>query len=207
MLTIEDGTVLVKAARKAFFTYFDHDKNTGPPQHIPIRLMDKIGAYVRVGRFAEHGRNESEMILGFTGYPMPYRSLYQSVIDASVAIAVRTYSRPSEEREISFEVTVLSPPEALKAAQSIHIADRLKIDRDALMVASGFRKAIILPQTATGKCRNEAELLGEACMAVGLMADAWLTKTSPEIGLYRFEAQIFRETGAEKDVIEISFAR
>jgi AMMECR1 domain-containing protein len=44
-------------------------------------------------------------------------------------------------------------------------------------------------------------------MTAGLLSDAWLTKTSPEIGLYRFETQIFREAGEMNEVVEINLAR
>ena len=157
-----------------------------------------------MGRFTETGQNEPDLILGFTGYPIPYRSLYQSVLDASVAIAVRTPNPPPDDNAILFEVTALSPPETLKQTRSVNMSYGLKVNRDALMVASGFTKAIILPQTAVSKQWNQVELLGECCTAAGLMADAWLTKASPEIGLYRFETQIFRETSTEKTVKEIN---
>ena len=201
MLTLEEGTILVRTARKAFFSLLEQNESLETLQRVSSRLEEKRGAYVRVGVFAGQGPNEQEIILGFTGYPMPNRSLYQSVIDASEAIAVRTVLLPEERNKISFEVTALSAPKALKAETPGQIAAMVKLGRDALMVSSGLNRAMVLPQTAVKSCRNEAEFLSECCMAAGLIADAWLTM--PEISLLTFEAQIFREIDDDKKVLEI----
>jgi uncharacterized protein (TIGR00296 family) len=205
MLSLEEGTFLVKVARIAFFTYVDQKRSFIAPAPTSSKFEEKTGAYVRVGTFAGQKRNERDIILGFTGYPMPLKSLYQSVIDASTAIAARSLQPPSRCSDISFEVTALSLPEQLKALDPVRMASQIKLGRDALMIGTlELKKAIILPQTAVKICRNEVELLGECCTAAGLMADAWLT--SPEIGFYKFQAQIFRERELTKQVMEISLA-
>jgi len=205
MLTLGEGTYLVKVAREAYFTYVNQNQIFRATKSPSPKLEQKIGAYVRVGTFAEQKRDEQDVVLGFTGYPMPMKNLYRSVIDASTAIAVRSLRPPSNSGGISFEVTVLSSPEQLKATDPVRLGSGIKLGRDALMVAAPeMKKAIILPQTAIKTCKNEVELLGECCTAAGLMADAWLT--SPELCFYRFQAQIFRETGPRKGVVEIVLA-
>jgi len=200
MLTLEEGAFLVKTARKAFFAYIDRKLGSDIPELSSSRLREKIGAYVRVGILS--GKNsQHDLILGFTGYPIPQKSVYQSVRDASIAIAART-SSPAPSSNVSFEVTVLSPPQPLKATHSTDVASAIEFGRDAVMITSGLTKAIILPQTAVEKCENQVELLAECCMAAGLMADAWVT--SPDVFLYRFRTQIFREEGSEREVIEVS---
>ncbi len=202
MLSLEEGTALVKIARQAFFTYLTDKRSFTLPDHSSLKFEQRTGAYVRIGTFAEQGQPNKEVILGFTGYPMPPKCLDQSVVDASTSIAVRSALPPSSTDEISFEVTVLSLAERLKAFDPLRIASEIKLGMDAVMVGTpDLKRAIILPQTAVKTCSNEVEFLGECCTAAGLMADAWLT--SPDISFYRFQTEIFREIGSEKDVVRI----
>jgi uncharacterized protein (TIGR00296 family) len=203
LLTLEEGTLVVKAAREAFLAFLRKDMQLQIHEKLPSPVAKNAGAYVRVGVLSEQDSEGRDIVLGFTGYPMPHRSLYRTVIDASESIAARVLDRRIDEAELSFEVTVLSPPELLRGGPSVKIVSNLKLGRDAVMVAlPGFKRAIVLPQTAVEKCKNEVDLLSECCMAAGLMADAWIT--SPDIFFYKFEAQIFRERGSQKRVAEIS---
>jgi uncharacterized protein (TIGR00296 family) len=206
VLTLEEGTLIVRSARKAFFAFLEGNAQFQAPEHPYSRLREKGGAYVRVRMFDQQNSDKREIVLGFTGYPMPYKSLHQTVIDSSTVIAARNVHQHLDIAETSFEVTILSPPELLKADRPIQLASRLKLGRDVLMIVSpGFNNAIVLPQTAVNTCTNEADLLSECCTAAGIMADAWITSTN--VTFYKFKAQIFAETGQEKTVTEISFER
>ena len=203
MLTLEEGAFLVKAARNVFFAFLKGNTELQVSEHVPSIVAGKAGAYVRV--FGAELELEAT-VLGFTGYPMPARSLYRTVIDASEAIAARKVKQQIDEAVVSFEVTVLSPPKLLNSGRAAELVSNVKLGRDVLMVASpGFKKAIILPQTAVKTCKDEVDFLSDCCMAAGLMADAWLTTSG--VCFYKFKAQIFRETRHQKDVTEISLER
>jgi uncharacterized protein (TIGR00296 family) len=200
MLTVEEGAFLVKTARMTFFEYLGDKSTSNPSKPPPARLHEKMGAYVRVGIFPE--KAPQGLVLGFTGYPMPHKSAYQSVRDASIAIAIRTPRPPPHESKVFFEVTILSSPESLSAMRPSDVVSAIDFGRDAVMITSGLAKSIILPQTAVTKCQDAAGLLAEVCMGAGLMADAWAI--SPEVDLLRFRTQIFRENGASGNAVEVS---
>lgn len=201
MLTLDEGIFLVRTARATFFQHLGDRSTSNSRKSPPARLQEKIGAYVRVEVFTER-LDPRGLTLGFTGYPMPHKSAYQSVRDASIAIASRSPRPPPHRSKTSFEVTLLSPPQSLKTMRLPDVISAIEFGRDAVMITSGLTKAIILPQTAITKCQDTVALLAECCTAAGLMADAWVT--SPEVDLLRFPTQIFREKRDGKSVIEIS---
>ncbi len=201
MLTLDEGTFLVRTARMTFFQHLGDKSISNSTKSPPAKLHEKMGAYVRVEVFTE--RHEPHVLtLGFTGYPMPHKSAYQSVRDASIAIASRSPRQPPHRSKISFEVTLLSPPQSLKTMRTPDVVSAIEFGRDAVMITSGLTKAIILPQTAITKCQDTAALLAECCTAAGLVADAWVA--SPEVDLLRFSTQIFREERDGKSVMEVS---
>jgi uncharacterized protein (TIGR00296 family) len=202
MLALDEGAVLVNTARSAFFQHLS-GRSTSDPSGLPSKLQQKLGAYVRIGMFAEH--NQQDLILGFTGYPIAQKSVYESVRDASIAIASRTLKVPLNGSELWFEVTILSHPQSLKTLRLANIASVIEFGRDAVMISSGLAKAIILPQTAIMRCRDQIEVLAECCRAVGLPENAWVS--SPVTDLLRFHTQIFREAGSRGRVHEVSLAK
>lgn len=200
MLSLDEGDFLVKASRNSFFTYLGVKSSSDSLASLSPGLRKKMGAYIRVGTFAQD-RKHPELILGFTGYPIPTKSVYQSVLDASVAIAARVRGFQADWSKIEFEVTILSPPQSLKEMPLAEVASAIEFGRDAVMIASGLKKAIILPQTAITKCKDQVTLIAECCTAAGLMADTWIN--SPEVDLYKLRTQIFREKGKRKRVTEV----
>src|SRR5207244_11688270 len=62
---------------------------------------------------------------------------------------------------------------------------------DGLSVAQGPYRGLLLPQVAIEYAWDAAEVLSEACMKAGLLADAWL---DPATRVYKFLAAVFAET-------------
>jgi AMMECR1 domain-containing protein len=59
---------------------------------------------------------------------------------------------------------------------------------------------LILPQVSIEENYDEKDLLSECCLKAGLPSDSWLTLH--DIDVYRFQAEIFRETGTNGKVVK-----
>src|SRR5580698_2138741 len=92
--------------------------------------------------------------------------------------------RAEELREIEIELSVLSP--------SFQIApERIETGKHGLMVSSGLRRGVLLPQVAV-ECHWTAErFLEQTCIKAGLAGDAWRDR---ETRIEAFTAEVFAES-------------
>jgi AmmeMemoRadiSam system protein A len=90
----------------------------------------------------------------------------------------------SELSALDIEISVLSPLEVVQAMNEIEIG------RHGLLVESGWRRGLLLPQVAPEWGWDAPTLVAQTCRKAGLPPDAW-----PGGGatLYRFEAEVFGE--------------
>jgi AmmeMemoRadiSam system protein A len=89
-----------------------------------------------------------------------------------------------ELSEIEIELSILSPPEPVKAEQ-------VEAGRHGLVVSQGLRRGVLLPQVATEHRWGRLRFLEETCVKAGLERDAW---TEPETQILAFTAQVFSES-------------
>jgi AmmeMemoRadiSam system protein A len=91
---------------------------------------------------------------------------------------------PSELDDVEIEVSILGPLEPVQS-----LAD-IEVGRHGLVIESGWRRGLLLPQVAPEWGWTAAEFVIHTCRKAGLPADAW-----PAGGavLYRFEAEVFGE--------------
>lgn len=73
---------------------------------------------------------------------------------------------------------------------------------DGLIVTKGPFSGLLLPQVAMEWGFDSQEFLSQTCVKAGLPPDAWLDE---ETEVQHFEAQIFAEIAAEREVFEKSF--
>jgi AmmeMemoRadiSam system protein A len=85
---------------------------------------------------------------------------------------------------VRIEISLLSVPER------IHTPDELVVGRDGVIVESGGRRGLLLPQVAVEYGWGRDELLAHACDKASLPSDAW---RHGRVGILRFEAEVFRE--------------
>ena len=64
------------------------------------------------------------------------------------------------------------------------------IGRDGLIVESGRRRGLLLPQVAVEWKWDAAEFAAQTCIKAGLPRDAWQKGAK----LFRFEAEVFGES-------------
>jgi uncharacterized protein (TIGR00296 family) len=77
--------------------------------------------------------------------------------------------------------------------KKVNGSDEINIPGDGVIVRSGFRSGVYLPQVATETGWNKEEFLTSLCAhKAGLAPEAW---KDPATELYTFTAEVFGEGG------------
>ena len=84
---------------------------------------------------------------------------------------------------LTMEISILSPERELRSP------DEIEIGRHGLIVESGRRRGLLLPQVAAERQWNVATFLEHTCLKAGLSSDAWSRGAS----VFLFEAQVFSD--------------
>jgi AmmeMemoRadiSam system protein A len=89
-----------------------------------------------------------------------------------------------ELRDVRFEVSLLTAPAPLPDPSA------LVVGRDGLIVSSGTRRGLLLPQVPIEHGWSAEEFLARACEKADLPADAWRDR---DVRLLSFQADVFAE--------------
>jgi uncharacterized protein (TIGR00296 family) len=199
----QEGQFLVKTARNTFITFLTKLERLPLPQVALGELWERRGVFVRVGRSQEMLWTGGMEILCCLGYPFPSRELIRATVDSTIACAVRVAAsrafKTGQLDNLLFEVSVLTKPELLNVRMTTEYAKRIERGKDGLLVQYGFATGLVLPQVSIENNYDEKDSLSECCVKAGLAPDSWLT--FPDIGIYKFQDEIFRETGTEGAVV------
>jgi AmmeMemoRadiSam system protein A len=128
-----------------------------------------------------------ERLRGCIGHLEPDRPLAAVVANAAVAAAFEDPRFPpvaaGELDDLTIEISVLGP--------FVPVPDPLTIEvgRHGLVVRSGWRRGLLLPQVAPEWGWTREEFLAQTCLKAGLPADAWRKGTE----IFCFEAEVFGE--------------
>lgn len=203
-LTIEEGTFLVKLARKAVKEYLSSAVRIDPPGDTPSRLRKPRGVFVTIETVFEDERGVVRKALrGCIGYPEPIMPLARATIDAAIAAATEdprfTPMTEDELDRVLFEVSVLTKPVKLSYERPEDLLKLIKVGRDGLIVAAGPFKGLLLPQVPLEYDWDVEEYLSHACIKAGLAPDHWRVS---RIDIYTFQAQVFMEIAPNGEVIE-----
>jgi uncharacterized protein len=192
-----DGELLVKTARSAVKEYLESRKKIMLSNDIKSRFAFNSGVFVTL--------NKDENLRGCIGFATPDRKLYQSLVDAAVASATEDPRfapvKYDELGNITFEVTVLTPPEIIKVQDPAEYPRKIKVGRDGLVVKWEFGSGLLLPQVPVEYGWNEEEFLGHTCEKAGAPPDYWKRKSTMVL---RFEGIIFKEKTPHGQVIRVS---
>ena len=149
--------------------------------------------------------NNKSGLRGCIGFPLPNKKLYNALVDASIAAATEDPRFPpvknEELDEISFEVTILSPPKKISVKENKEYPSEIKVGRDGLIVDNGFSSGLLLPQVPTEYGWNEKEFLEYTCQKAGLNKDAWKEKSTT---ISKFQGVIFKEENPNGDILRES---
>jgi AmmeMemoRadiSam system protein A len=91
----------------------------------------------------------------------------------------------SELDSLDIEISVLTPPVRIRTI------DDIEIGRDGLIVQSGGRRGLLLPQVPVEYGWDRLTFVTQTCRKAGLPADSWKSDTTR---LMTFTAVVFRES-------------
>lgn len=196
-LTLEEGKFLVNLARQTVTEYLKNGKILQVPEGVSPKLMEKAGVFVTLN--SHH--NGKKRLRGCIGLPYPTTPLTQAVIEAALSAASRDPRfppvTPQELDHITFEVSVLTPPERVTVEKPTDYPSKIKVGRDGLIIEKSYWKGLLLPQVPVELDWNEEEFLSQTSMKAGLPPDSWLLKDTK---IYRFQAIIFEEASPKGNI-------
>ena len=192
MLTLEEGTTLVKLARDTISARLEQRQPLIPDA--ARQLNAKQGVFVTL--------KKDEQLRGCIGYPEPTYPLFHAVMEAAKHASFDDPRFPplqqDELQDILIEMSVLTVPQRLKVNNPDDYLKKIKIGRDGLIIRAGMFSGLLLPQVPTEYDWDVETFLRHLCMKAGLSYEAW---QNPDHQISTFQAQIFTETH-EGDVIE-----
>ena len=187
MYSSEDGKLAVSLARRAIEAFVQGSEFEGPKE-VPEKFRRKSGVFVTLSSYPDRE------LRGCIGYPEPIMPLIEAILDSACSAAARDPRfppvTPRELGAIVVEVSLLTPPELIKAKDPKDYLKQIIIGRDGLIADNGFGRGLLLPQVPVDYEWDVHEFLDHTCMKAGLHAAAWTEKGTR---LYRFTAEIFDE--------------
>lgn len=201
--SLSDGETLVKAARYAI------DLNLKSPnfdRHIIEKTLekfkDKRGVFVTLESYP------TMSLRGCIGFPHATGHVGRLLVDAAIlAASDDPRFNPLTHRELEetvIEVSILSDPELIRKDTPEARKREIKIGRDGLIIAYGFNTGLLLPIVAVEQKWNKDEFLDGICEKARLSHDSW---KRPDVTLYKFTTQVFKEISPEGEVKEIYLER
>ena len=132
----------------------------------------------------------ADTLRGCIGQIEPGESLVETVARVAEAAATEDPRFPPVQADelpnLVFEVSVLGPLEPCSGPQA------LEVGRHGVVVDSGGRRGLLLPQVAVEWGWDSHTFAAKTCEKAGLKPDAWTRDAT----LFRFEADVFSETDA-----------
>ncbi len=194
MLSLKEGTLLVKTARKTIETHL-REGVLPPTPNVPKELVEKLGVFVTLTKRGE--------LRGCIGQPLPTMPLIEALMDSAVCAATEDPRfqpmRIDELSEVEIEVSVLTKPEILKVKHPKEYPEQIIIGRDGLIVDRGGCAGLLLPQVPAEYNWDAEEFLSNTCLKAGLTPDCWLDRS---VRIRKFSAQVFSERGVDGEVEE-----
>ncbi len=198
-MTKNEGTFLVKLARKTVTEYLKTGKILQVHEEISQNLIEKSGVFVTLNSF----NKGTKRLRGCIGLPYPTTPLTRAVIETAVSAATQDPRFPpvtaQELETIIFEVSVLTPPELIIVEKTLEYPSKIKIGQDGLIIENRYHKGLLLPQVPTELNWQPEEFLCQTAMKAGLQPDVWLMKDTK---IYKFQAIIFEEIIPKGEIVQ-----
>jgi AmmeMemoRadiSam system protein B/AmmeMemoRadiSam system protein A len=178
-LTDQEKKELLRIART---TIENHVSGKKVPNFTPLTdmLNQEYGVFVTL---TKHGD-----LRGCIGYIHGIEPLYKAVSDMAIAASTEDPRfpavTPDELKDISIEITVMTP---LKKISDIN---EIQVGKHGLVIKQGYSQGLLLPQVATEYGWNREKFLEQTCWKAGLPQDAWKDKGTE---IYIFSGTVFNE--------------
>ncbi len=177
-LSPEQKKFLLRLARQAIENYLQTGEYI-KPQVSDEALLEKKGAFVTLKTGGE--------LRGCIGYPLPIKSLVETIIEMAVASATQDFRFRSLDLEelplTTIEISVLSLPRPIENIQEIEIG------RHGIIISKGAARGLLLPQVPLEYNWDLETYLAHGCLKAGLEPNCWKRGAKIEI----FEAEVFNE--------------
>ncbi|MGA9883278.1 MAG: AmmeMemoRadiSam system protein A [Candidatus Acidiferrales bacterium] len=143
-------------------------------------------SFLSPGAFATlHCRGRLRGCIGQIGAPQPIVPLVAYCARAAALEDPRFRPvKPHEIPEIEIELSILSALEVITY-------ERIEIGKHGLMVTSGSKRGVLLPQVASQYCWDTTRFLEETCLKAGLDRAAWHAEGAR---IEAFSAEVFSES-------------
>ncbi len=190
-LSLEEGKLLVKTARKAIKKYLGEEKKISAPE-CSEKLRQKRGVFCTLNTYPE------DVLRGCIGLPYPKKPLVDGVIEAAVSSTRDPRFKDLQKEELNdivIELSVLTKPKKLDEPYP----EKIDLGTHGLIIKKGGRSGLLLPQVPEQAGWSTAEkFLNQTCWKAGLNMNCW--KEGAEV--YRFRAQIFKEKEPSRKIVE-----
>ena len=178
LLTPDQQTELLTLARQAIQHFLETEKTIKREIDDPL-FQEKRGAFVTL--------KVQGQLRGCIGYPLPYKSLTETVIDAAISAASRDYRftplKQNEMEDTRIEISVLTLPRPVQDIKEIQVG------RHGIIISKGSNQGLLLPQVPVEWGWDLETYLRHGCLKAGLAEDEWKKGAKIEI----FSAQVFSE--------------
>ena len=193
-LSDSDGIILVKTARKAVTEFLSNDSRIKLEPEFEKKFSFNSGVFVTL--------NKPDGLRGCIGFPMPVKKLSRAIVDGAIAAATEDPRFPAvttkELDDITFEVTVLTPPMEIDVSDPIEYLSKIKVGRDGLIIRHSFSSGLLLPQVPVEYGWNVEEFLQHTCEKAGLARDTWKNES---VKIEKFEGIVFKEETPNGQVV------
>ena len=192
-ITDKDGQLLVSTARKIVTEFVTTGNKLVLGKDIESKLSFDAGIFVTL--------NTKNDLRGCIGFPLP-RKISQALPEAAIAAATEdprfSPVEKSELDNITFEVTILTPPSEIHVDDPAMLPSKIKVGRDGLIIKQGYHSGLLLPQVPVEYGWTEQEFLDHTCQKAGLPQKCWMQK---QTRVFSFEGIIFKETKPNGTII------
>jgi len=194
-LTVEEGTELVRLARKAVELYLKNGKIINSTN----KSNKKAGIFVTL--YQLDTINSKKNLRGCIGYTVPSWNIHDTVVAAAINAATedpRFIALGQEELDkIIFEVSVLTKPISIQIGNTQAFLSEIVIGRDGLILESNYGSGLFLPQVPVEQRWTINEYLMNLCYKAGAPVDTWKL---PDSKLYKFHTMVFREKLPNREI-------
>jgi hypothetical protein len=183
-----DGEMLVSAARHSLELYL---RSPGFDGKAVERMLE--GYTERRGVFVTISHYPTMTVRGIAGFP-DERQLGKQIVAATIEAATANRKLvPVSHLELGdciVGVGIISSTTRMKERTWKGRLNAFAATKEGILVRYGMNSGMMLPRVALEGGLTKKEALEHICYEAGLHKDSW---RRPEIDLYKFSAQVFRE--------------
>lgn len=180
------GKKLTSYSRLVLTSYIKDHKELEPLLDSKM-LQEKSGVFCTLRKYGQ--------LRGCIGYPYPSHPLGEALVKATIQSGVEDPRFPAvtekELKDITIELTILTPPELIKVNKFEDYYNEITIGVDGLIIEHKGRRGLLLPQVPVEQHWTIDEYLEGICHKAYLSTNAW--KDIENTKLYKFSGKIFEE--------------